>query len=160
MEQIRWVFDDNWRIIFVSSPEKHTLWILIRIASNEYPQHMFIGSTLENYPLITIKHPLYLFRCCFEDVIFLVFPPHVCWLEQWCGILMLFKFTRFNYIFDVKIDAYMYILWCGYSQVIYVTLFWYVTVVTWFLWGENGSHVPFIQWNLYHCYSNGIPDPV
>ena len=32
-EQIRWVFDDNWRIIFVSSPHKDMLWALIRIAS-------------------------------------------------------------------------------------------------------------------------------
>ena len=31
VEQIRRVFDDNWRIIFVSSPLKHTLWVLIRI---------------------------------------------------------------------------------------------------------------------------------
>ena len=32
VEQIRWVFDDNWRIIFVSSPQKHvvgTHWVLM-----------------------------------------------------------------------------------------------------------------------------------
>ena len=43
MEQIRRVFEDNLGIIFISSPEKHMLWVLIRITyPNEYPQHMFL----------------------------------------------------------------------------------------------------------------------
>ena len=33
VEQIRWVFGDNWKIIFINSPYKHMLWVLIRIAS-------------------------------------------------------------------------------------------------------------------------------
>ena len=40
------------------------LWVLIRIASrgdsNEYPQHMFLWRTDENYPSIIIKYPPYL----------------------------------------------------------------------------------------------------
>ena len=71
-------------IIFHTSPQKHVLWVLIRIASpsdsneylgeailmsthntflrrtqgdsNEYPQHMFLWRTLENYSLIIIKY--------------------------------------------------------------------------------------------------------
>ena len=43
------------------------LWVLIRIDSNEYPQHMFLYDPQhmflydENYPLIIIKYPPYLF---------------------------------------------------------------------------------------------------
>ena len=42
-------------------------WVLIRIASsrrgdsNEYPEHMFLWRTDENYPSIIIKYPPYLF---------------------------------------------------------------------------------------------------
>ena len=31
--------------------------------SNEYPQHMFLWRIIENYPLIIIKYPPYLFFC-------------------------------------------------------------------------------------------------
>ena len=62
-EQIRWVFDDNRKIIFVSSPKKHMLRVLIRIASasdsNEYPQHTFIWRNKQNYPLIITKYSPY-----------------------------------------------------------------------------------------------------
>ena len=60
-EQIRWVFD-NLRVNFPYFFLKHTLWVLIRIASpgyslelprqgnsNEYPQHMFLWRTVESY---------------------------------------------------------------------------------------------------------------
>ena len=44
------------------------LWVLIRIAHqgnpNEYPQHMFLCRTRDNYPLIIIKYPPYLFYIC------------------------------------------------------------------------------------------------
>ena len=52
------------------------LWVLIRIASpgyslesprrgksNEYPQHIFLWRTTENYPLIITKYPPYLLLC-------------------------------------------------------------------------------------------------
>ena len=43
VEQIRRVFEDNLEIIFIISPQKHMLWVLIRRGdSNEYPQHMFL----------------------------------------------------------------------------------------------------------------------
>ena len=53
-DQIRRVFDDNWKVIFISSPWKHTctLWVLVRIASVEYPQHMFLWRNKQNYLLI------------------------------------------------------------------------------------------------------------
>ena len=61
MEQIRGLFDDNWRIIVVSSPWKHMLWVLIRNAclgdSDEYPQHMFSWRNKQNYH----QYPAYLF---------------------------------------------------------------------------------------------------
>ena len=38
----------------------HNIW---RGDSNEYPQHMFLWETTENYPLIIIKYPPYLFCC-------------------------------------------------------------------------------------------------
>ena len=31
--------------------------------SNEYPQHMFLQRNKQNYPLIIIKYPPYLFHC-------------------------------------------------------------------------------------------------
>ena len=42
------------------------LWVLIRIDSprHEYPQHIFLWRTDENYPSIIIKYPPYLFHCC------------------------------------------------------------------------------------------------
>ena len=47
------------------------LWVLIRIASpsdsNEYPQHMFLWRTIENYLLIITKYPPYLFYCIETD---------------------------------------------------------------------------------------------
>ena len=42
VERIRRVFKENLGILFVVSPNKYMLWVLIRIA-NEYLQHMFYG---------------------------------------------------------------------------------------------------------------------
>ena len=39
--EIRCVFDDYSKIIFVKSSKKPMLWVLIRIVSNEHPQHRF-----------------------------------------------------------------------------------------------------------------------
>ena len=44
------------------------LQVLIRITShqgdsNEYPQHMHLWRTAQNYPSVIIKYPPYLFHC-------------------------------------------------------------------------------------------------
>ena len=46
--------------------------------SHEYPQHTFLWRTMENYPLIIIKHPPCLFHCNFDT--------WQNWIEQ-CGFL-------------------------------------------------------------------------
>ena len=57
VEQIRWVYLDNFEIIFHISP-------------CEYPQHMFLWRTDENYPLIIIKYPPYLFHWSISNCFF------------------------------------------------------------------------------------------
>ena len=49
VEQIRWVFGDNWRIISEFSTKKTQ-------------QHMFIWRNNKNYPYIVLKYPPYLFH--------------------------------------------------------------------------------------------------
>ena len=53
------------------------LWVLIRIAY-EYPQHLFLWRTDENYPSIVIKYPHYL---VFWTVLRNFLNPHVCFAE-------------------------------------------------------------------------------
>ena len=80
VEQINWLFDDNWRIIFDNSPYKQMLWVLMWVLincniccgyslaspqrgdSNEYSQHMFLWRNKQNYPSIITKHTPYLFH--------------------------------------------------------------------------------------------------
>ena len=45
VKQMKWVFDDNWRIIFISSPYKHILRVYW-----EYPQHMFVWRNKQIIP--------------------------------------------------------------------------------------------------------------
>ena len=60
------VFDDNLKDNFRQFSFKNMLWVLIRIASNEHPQHMFLWRNKQNDPLIIIK-----------------FPPYPCYLFHW-----------------------------------------------------------------------------
>ena len=53
------------------------LWVLIRIAY-EYPQHLFLWRTDENYPSIIIKYPHYL---VFWTVLRNFLNPHICFAE-------------------------------------------------------------------------------
>ena len=76
VKQIRRVFDDNFEIILLFL-QKHiccgySLELPRRGNSNEYPHHMFLWRTIENYPLIIIKYPPYLFQgymfCSLENL--------------------------------------------------------------------------------------------
>ena len=49
--------------IFLISPWKHMLWVFIRGASNEYPQHMFSWRHKENIDTFWLKKASYLKLC-------------------------------------------------------------------------------------------------
>ena len=61
---------DNLRIIFHISPKKRYVVYSLESPrqgdSNEYPQHMVLWRTDENYPSIIIKYPPYLFCVEFD----------------------------------------------------------------------------------------------
>ena len=58
MEQITLVFDDNRRIIFISSPKKH---VMARGNSNEYPQRV-CGETNKIIPQVDQKEMCFRFQ--------------------------------------------------------------------------------------------------
>ena len=64
VEQIWWVFGDNWRIIFVSFHKNIYCGFSLELPcpgnSNEYPKRMFLWRNKQNYPLIITKYPPYL----------------------------------------------------------------------------------------------------
>ena len=62
------MFGDNSRIFFLISPYKHVLLVLIRRASNEYQQHMFLWRTGENYPIIITKYSSLTIKCCLSFI--------------------------------------------------------------------------------------------
>ena len=67
-EQIRRVFDDNWRIILSVLYKNVCCGYSLESPrwgdSNEYPQHthLFLWRNKQNYPLIITKYPSYLFH--------------------------------------------------------------------------------------------------
>ena len=62
--QIKRVFEDNQGIIFVILHKNVCCAYSLESPqwgdSNEYPQHVFLWRTVENYPLIILKYPPYL----------------------------------------------------------------------------------------------------
>ena len=67
VKQVRRVFEDNVGVHFSLFLHKnicceYSLESPCPSSSNEYPQHMFLRRTIENYPLIITKYPFYLYR--------------------------------------------------------------------------------------------------
>ena len=55
---------------------------MLRGNSNEYPQHMFLWRTIENYSLIIIKYPPYLFDKLLHGLIGI----HILQVNVFCSI--------------------------------------------------------------------------
>ena len=80
------VFGDDQGIIFLISPLNvycgYSLELLQQGDSNEYPQRMILWRTDENYPLIIIKYPSYLFHWFQESLDFNTFQ--ILWILSSC----------------------------------------------------------------------------
>ena len=84
------------------------LWVLNRMPrrsdSNEYPQHTFLWRTVQNYPLIIIKYPCYLFHCRYQ------------WYKKFCCVLIKQKAVLFWKILNAAENLAIRILWIFVKQ--------------------------------------------
>ena len=60
------------------------LWVLVRVPRLEYPQHMFLWRTDENYSSIFIEYPPYLFNCAMIEELLNVIHQEMDCNKKYC----------------------------------------------------------------------------